>query len=56
MEPANCLNLSTSISENDRRSTKKHINKDIRSANVAIQAGAPAGGHFFSSVSSDIWS
>ena len=44
MEAAICLNFSTSISEKESSSTKKHIKSDIRSANVPIHAGAPAGG------------
>jgi len=45
IEPAICLNFRTSISENDKSSTKKHINSDIKSANVPIHAGNPGGGH-----------
>lgn len=54
IEPASCLNFITSISEKDNKSTKKHSNKDIKSANVAIHAGAPTAGHFFSVSSSAI--
>jgi len=39
----------------DNNKTKKHINNDIKSANVITQAGAPAGGHLGAGVeSSDI--
>ena len=51
IDPANCLNLSTSISEKDSSSTKKHINSAIKSPKVASQAGRPGiqTGHFSSS-------
>ncbi|CSD43777.1 Uncharacterised protein [Vibrio cholerae] len=45
IEPAICLNFSTSISENESKSTKKHISSDIKSANVPSHAGKPGGGH-----------
>jgi len=41
MEPAMSLYFWASISENDSSSTKKHINRDIRSAKVAIHLGDP---------------
>jgi len=46
------LNFMASISEKDSKSTKKHINSDIRSAKVPIQAGKPSGGQLQSSSSS----
>ena len=51
-EPEICLNFGTLNSANDRIRTKKAISNVAISANVAIQAGAPTGGHFGHSSSS----
>ena len=51
-EPEICLNFGTLNSANDRIKTKKAINNVAISANVAIHAGAPGGGHFGQSGSS----
>ena len=51
MEPATCLYFFASISENASNKIKKHINRDIKSAKVPIQAGEPGGGHLHSSSS-----
>ena len=45
-EPEICLNFGTLNSANDRISTKNAMSSVAMSANVAIQAGAPTGGHF----------
>ena len=51
-EPEICLNLGTLNSAKDNIKTKKAIKRVAMSANVAIQAGAPTGGHFGHSSSS----
>ena len=45
-EPEICLNFGTLNSANDKIRTKKAIRRVAMSAKVAIQAGAPVGGHF----------
>ena len=51
-EPEICLNFGTLNSANDKINTKKAIKSVAISANVAIQAGAPVGGHLGHSCSS----
>ena len=51
-EPEICLNFGTLNSAKDRIRTKKAISSVAMSAKVAIQAGAPTGGHFGHSSSS----
>ena len=51
-EPEICLNLGTLNSANDRMRTKNAIKSVAMSANVAIHAGAPTGGHLGQSGSS----
>ena len=52
MLPLICLNFGTLNSANERIKTKKAINSVAISAKVAIQAGAPLGGHSGHSCSS----
>ena len=48
-DPEICLNFGTLNSANDRIRTKNAIRSVAMSAKVAIQAGAPTGGHFLHS-------